>query len=523
MKRFHLYTVSAAMLFLSACSSDNDDMPGGDVPSATLRIEVSAGDFTNVGGTATRATDSGNTTTFENNDRIGIIALDKNGNVLSDNIPYKYNISDGTWSFDGSSEEKTSLSYNNRAVTYLAYFPYSPAVDGVNSIAALKAEFPPQLDQRTIAAYRASDLLVWSNTTTGSPLKKLEIGFKHAYASLLLSPTIKCTINGTEETYATSVSDVSFSINGEPCLPYKVEDGNYRIITATASANVNVRWHCTYRAVTYGGTMSEENALAENYRYTLAPVVKDFGNYTFDKAQMGDFYCKTTDGKSGYLIPGKIVPFPAVHKDNCIGIVYWVGDITGEDPLLQAEHPQCTHGLVVALQNASDGTPWSNNYEDITNEWLSKQTNTTYKIITLKETEKMQGYANTKALEGYNKSDRATGVNSGKKVLPIESISTYASKHSAPASSSGWYWPSVRELKYMCWGQNNSSGTAGKDALNDQLSKIPDATSLPRGYCWSSTEYSDNAAWFVNFVYGRTEGSGSKDAGSFRVRAVLAF
>lgn len=263
-----------SLLLLSACSPDNDALPGdddtGNTPPAALRIEVSASDFTsaatrsNAGSNnssnrtgssnrtddnnaATRATDSGNTTTFENGDRIGIIVLDAGGTVLSDNIPYIY---DGTsWSFDATnSEGKTAIYYDNKAgtLTYLAYFPYSAEANGITSLDNLKVQFPPRYDQSTKDAYRASDLLVWSGVTSSTPSKTLAIAFTHAYASLSLSPSVKCEINGTATSYVpSSVSDASFTIGTEPLLPYRADDGSYRIIVSPRQTAA--RWFTTIR------------------------------------------------------------------------------------------------------------------------------------------------------------------------------------------------------------------------------------------------------------------------------------
>lgn len=134
----------------------------------------------------------------------------------------------------------------------------------------------------------------------------------------------------------------------------------------------------------------------------------------------------------------------------------------------------------------------------------------------------MQGYANTKALAGYNASERASGGNSGYKVLPIDLITQYASGHPAPTNSSGWYWPSIMELKYICWGQGATvESTAGLNMLNVQLGKLG-ISSLQLDYAWSSTESYNLNAWLVAFDDGSV-GDNSKSSPWCGVCAVLAF
>lgn len=239
------------------------------------------------------------------------------------------------------------------------------------------------------------------------------------------------------------------------------------------------------------------------------------GNKTPAQAAAGDFYMN-----DGSLV-GKDAALTNAQKSACLGIVYWVGDITGEDPLLKREKPGCTHGLVMALQDAAENSFWSSNYEDIAKNWLSGQGDT-YGITTLHETDKMQGYANTAALNGYNESDNVKN-DPGLKVLPVGIIAEYAKSHPTPESSSGWYWPSVKELKYMCWGQNYSSGFEGKNMLDEQLD-ILGITSSPSDTYWSSTESGDSStAWLVYFGDGRVNENGLKYFNKYLVRAVLAF
>lgn len=244
-----------------------------------------------------------------------------------------------------------------------------------------------------------------------------------------------------------------------------------------------------------------------------ATIPDPIGNKTPARAAAGDFYMN-----DGTLVD-KDAALTNTQKSACIGIVYWVGDITGEDPLLKREKPGCTHGLVMALQDAREKSYWSATYEDITSNWLSGQGDA-YGITTLKETDKMQGYANTAALNDYNESDNVSN-DPGLKVLPVGIIAEYAKSHPTPESSSGWYWPSFMELKYMCRGQNYSSGVAGKEMLDKQLG-ILGITPLQLGYYWSSSEQIDWLAFSVNFQNGYS-GTYTKSTNLCGVRAVLAF
>ena len=462
-----------SLLLLAACSPEDDALPGGDgdnTAPAALRIEVSASDFTTA---ATRATDNGAVTTFESGDRIGIIVLDGSGNVLSDNIPYIYNGS--AWSFDNANGEgKTALYYDNKATAYVAYFPYSKEADGITGadiLATLKAKFLPLYDQRTKEAYRASDLLVWSNT--GSvPLKKLNIEFTHAYSSLSLSPSVTCKIDGAETSYIpSSVDDVSFTIGTEPLLAYHADDGSYRIIVSPQQTSA--RWFCSYKAETYGGTMPS-TALAANNRYTLAPVLKDIGAYTFANAQVGDFYCKNASNE-GYLIPGDAISFPA--NMNCIGIVFKAGREASDNGAytdIDDREMSAINGYVVALQDVSSSkliwVNWNGQYDF----WVGTSTSES----------DWQGYDNCQKMKnGGNWSiGHFPAANACQNFGSAEPYLRYA----APAGSSGWFLPSCGQLLSLY---------KNRDVLSGQINKLKAINGYGsigwfRGdYYWSSSEY----------------------------------
>lgn len=526
MKMKQIYIILSLCLLASCSSEDYDSplLPGGEA----LQLSVRAGDFVTDGAPNTRATDSGATTTFENNDRIGIIVLDNNSNVLYDNIPYIYNGS--TWSFDSNNDEgKNAIYYDNQAgkLTYLAYFPYSKAADGAKDEADLKTKFQPQTDQRSKDAYRASDLLVWSKTSD-NPLKKLAIEFSHAYSSLSLFPSIKYKIDGgTEKTYVPSVSDVSFTIGEEPLFPYQASDGSYRMVVSPKETVARWLYACSDKM--YSGTMSS-TALSANTRYTLTPTI-DIGEYGLDKAKVGDFYCSAekADGTTiGYLIPCDAVAIP--EGTNCIGIVFWTGDATSKDKTLKTYHKGCTHGLVVALTEES--SVWQSPYRDkdriTVQNWLDANKSNMFLPVqsgigATDPLNNIQGYNNTKAIEEYNAAD----ANSGYVVQAIQKVVEYRSKVPAPSNSSDWYLPSEKELTLLCGKEktdigDSTVGTDNKNTINSKLQSVSGATQLSSSNYWSSTEYKHSMAYFVRFSDGFAFYY-YKSASSYPVRCVLAF
>lgn len=522
MKQFHLYIVSAALLLLSACSSDNDELPGGssNTPLNALRIEISASDFADANGISTRAIDNGASTTFKSNDRIGIIVLDNSNHVLSDNIPYKYNGS--TWSFDNSNGEgKTAVYYDNKAGTYFAYFPYNKEADGIagaDILAALKAKFPPRYDQRTEDAYRASDLLVWSNTGS-APLKKLNIEFTHAYSSLSLSPSIKCEIDGKETSYIpSSVADVNFTIGTEPLLAYHADNGSYRIIVSPQQTCA--RWFCSYKAKTYGGTMSE-TALAANNRYTLAPALKDIGAYTFANAQVGDFYCRNNSNE-GYLIPGD-ASLTDAQQAACIGIVYSI-DVsrigTAATQALKEKGVSTPHGLVMALTNASEGCRWGDYGKDENSGGADGEPFKANTDQLQKQYNNVDGYGETHwIIEAYE----SNGTTLKDTYTAFYHASLYGTaesstgKYAVPSNTTGWFIPGMGQwwdilsnlgkIDLTNYRDDTGSYTYISGAapiavanMNTYLQKISGATPFRTDtYFWSSSEYNGSNACYVDF------------------------
>nr|WP_129732210.1 fimbrillin family protein [Parabacteroides goldsteinii] len=532
---FPLSVVAASLLIaaatLAGCSQNN--LPGTDYndirPGAALTVQVADGGYSPAEGTRTdtRATENGYKTEFTAGDRIGLYAV-KNNAVVAECANLCL-----TLTADASAGGKlswtppagTGVFYEGDGATYYAYYPYqadavmngnvdASATTAGDFFKTLVANWTPATDQSTYALYTAQDLMTGSGKLNDdASARTLTIALSHCMAlAVIETPGTKYTFtNGSPSVSDYTVSTVTFN-DFTPCA---MAVGSHRYLVRPATKPLLLGSYTNADGNTQEFTFTPTIDAGEYKKYTV-----DGGSATFieitHKLQAGDFYMK-----DGTLV-GKDETLSDAQKANCLGVVFYVADITQDDPLLKKDHSGCTHGLVVALQDAGGRSfLWSTAQEDITTEWLSKQAGNAYGIATLKTENKRQGYANTKALAAYNASERTSGNKSDFKVLSIDIITQYASGHPAPTNSSGWYWPSIMELKFVCWGQNNGSGVAGKNMLNEQFRKVPGARSLKDRY-FSSTEYDEHNAWYVNSSSGNVDDDYKGNNHSV-VRAVLAF
>lgn len=520
---------------VSLCGCSNDDEPVVTATDGTtLTVIARADGFASTDGTAqtgtphtdtpqTRASESGYTTTFVKGDQIGVFAV-KGGSVITgcQNVPLTYN---------GTSWSGSTPVYKYAGATYFAYYPYTDGMNNKTSVdeivTAFNATVTTATDQSTYAKYTACDLM----TTTGavSPMgSSLSFSFTHRMSLIEISlPAQKYKTSSSADAYEYSApvlgATFSLTLSGSggatTIKPCPMGNGAFRYIVpagtsgTTVSGAFNIADGKTIEYSKSSLSLSAGNYKRLNVTYNGAPSTP-----TVRALAVGDFFYSD----------GGIVPKDASNppKEGCIGIVYWLGrDAFDEDPLLKRDYPGCTHGLVVALKEAGS-MHWSNSYEYVQN-WVNTENGNPYKdVVNLQETDKRCGYSNTLALKDYNakKYNSAVGSNNGYRVLPIDAIEQYAVENPAPANSSGWYFPSVMELKYVCWGQGNDQSASGKEKLNPYISKVGGTVFGDDNY-WSSTEdsyYSSNA-WYVYFSNGGVGRNGYKGGGTYRVRPLLAF
>ena len=513
MKQIYLFL---SLVLLCACSGSDEELSTvAQQPCPALELTVSAGGFVTGGSIpSTRATDNGAATTFESDDRVGVIVLE-DGTLKGNNLPYKYNGS--SWSFDAATvgsenTDKSVYYYDNKAtkVTYIVYFPYSADADGVTSLdgdGGLKSKFIPKADQQSEAGYRASDLMVWISGS-GSPQKTLAATLTHAYNSVSLLPEVYYTLGNGQDFVQPSpaISDVNFIMDGKIVYPYKAADGSYRCILPADLTNKSVRCFYTFDKTTYRKDLTVSSAVA-NTRYSSTQRI-NAGTYTFANAQVGDFYCKN-DNNEGYLIPGDATPFPA--NMNCIGIVFKAGREATDNGTytdIEGREMSAINGYVVALQDVSSSTL----------KWADRNGQYNFGVGTSTSESDWQGYDNCQKMKnGGDWSIRHfPAANACQNFGTAEPYLRYA----APAGSSGWFLPSCGQLLSLY---------KNRDVLSGQINKLKAINGYGSigwfigDYYWSSSEHPANGygAWGVHFGYVDV-GWHRKDYGYY-VRGVFAF
>ena len=570
---FPIYVVAAflliAVISLSGCSQN--DLPGGDdndtLHCTALTVQVTDRGYSPAEGTHpdTRATENGYKTQFTTGDKIGLYAV-KNSAIVTGCTNLCLTLTDdGNGNLSWTLPAGSGLWYEGTSagITYYAYYPYQPDVDMTGKVTPtatdvsgffneLEEKWALATDQSTPAAYTAQDLMTGIGTLgsdASALILTITLGHRMALA-IIKTPSTKYTLRDVKGTLLpdyTIPAAPDLTFNGfAPCT---MSDGSYRYLVNPCLKQSQPQLSGSY-------TNSDKT---QEFFFTPDIDTGNYKTYTVDNGSMnviekthilqaGDFYMK-----DGSLV-GKDENLTAAQQAACIGIVFYVGDPTKITPAnaaasisdktqlqgdatLKAFHPNCTHGLVVALQDAGSKTTWQNPPVNI-QDWLNMSSNNSYTtnsgisgsylpILSDMNSDapvnNIQGYNNTKAIEAFN----VVSANSSNKVTPVELVVAYRSKVSAPQGCSDWYFPSVKELTLLCgtdvsdiW-NHDSGGTDNRDLMNKQLDK---ASGTPlQSFYWSSTERGyNNSTWTVYFDSGNVNYY-SKRNYRCEVRAVLAF
>lgn len=287
------------------------------------------------------------------------------------------------------------------------------------------------------------------------------------------------------------------------------EDG---LVTAVAEGNATITAACSGYEATCDITVTSNGGDEPDPEPTTPPAV-------------GDLYY--SDGTwSTELNTGKTV----------IGVVFWIGDPAKNDPILKADHPEATNGLVMSLVNQNG--PWQSNYDAygaLVNQWVQDNLSGYQNIVggfgydPEDNLNYMLGYQNTKAIMAFN--DAAGNEN-----YPVEAVSgitPFNETVPAPESTSGWYLPSVKEVSLMVTGEYDGNifdimdiMIDNKELLNGIISQISGADQI-EGIIMSSTEQFEDIPDLIHVIdsevgYCSLGGNEFKDT-SMNYRYILAF
>lgn len=274
--------------------------------------------------------------------------------------------------------------------------------------------------------------------------------------------------------------------------------------------------------------------------------VAPMGDKTATQAVKGDF--AMADG----TFISKDATLTAEQKTNVRGIVFWTlaekntaadaktsAELT-DDKIMVKDFPNCSHGLIVSLKDVFQETKWQSNVDSKINSWQSSDAfnadnKNEYKSIgstygsgdfTKDLINYILGYQNTKILKAYNAQCEAA-----QKVLPVSLLADFYEQNPAPANTTGWFIPSVKELTLLYGVDKDNVSTNGfgnltKTEMNTILTSLGTdyADVLSNENYWSSSEDEENIfyAFSLNFYNGSVEDI-MKNGRAYYVRAVCAF
>ncbi|MBP3553551.1 MAG: DUF1566 domain-containing protein, partial [Bacteroidaceae bacterium] len=240
-------------------------------------------------------------------------------------------------------------------------------------------------------------------------------------------------------------------------------------------------------------------------------------------------------------------------KSQASGIVFWTtAETTTEgrttpakltdDVIMATDFPNCTHGLIVSLTDASASCAWQgvleNNktknseavYENFQNtDFFTLANKDKYETIKADEeatgnVNKILGYQSTQVLRAYNKYCTETDGKAEYIVKAVTAIDQWALSNPAPANTTGWFLPSLKELHMLCYKDVDNiwgvEGTETKTFVNGLLEKVG-GNQFGNEYYWPSLEYGTSQCISQDFQ----DGNHAWQAKGIlnKVRAVCAF
>ena len=528
----------ALILMLAACTSDAlDELPpaGTDPDARPLTITVSDGSMYATG--QTRAQERGYSTVFTEGDRIGLYVV-KDGTLEVKNLCLT--LQGGKWTLPAG----TSQLFYSPDKSYHAYYPYRKDGDlngkvlpGDEDFFKLVVEaWSVKDNQSTYAQYTASDLMtargMYNNHT-------LSFAMEHRMSLLILQvPATKYTYTEKIDSREISKSYYRYTAVISENLYWQENPCTARLLVNTTDPILFVRGPYKYY---YNGTK-------ETFNFDYSQLNLQPGKYTvhtlddskvteeFRSLKAGDYYMQ-----DGSILPGDedVKPFRDELRKSCLGVVFWVGEIEGKhwtqtgtlagDRLLMRDHPECVHGMVVAMRDTPQREKWATGKG--TTEHIYQWAQKSFNEFTSGEQADWEeilasdiyfGYCSSRLMPLYGSRHSDTTFPA------LDAIATYAATYPAPAGSSGWFLPGRHELATLFFGGPDSYAKESStyyyknlQMLNKIKPQIDKASGDElTGAYWSSKEFKE-IVWYVDLNIPDYGVKPKTD--TYKVRAVLAF
>lgn len=521
MKKAYAAVLLSAAVLLPCCSRDMAELPEEGVPGTetgvtddteqgySLRLKVGDAGYRDEL-TASRATVEVPTTTFKEGDTLGLYVVNEAGEILYSNVPYTL-IGD-EWL------APHNVRLKDFPLTVYAYYPYvkdeameekvtAPATEAAADYTATDF-FQPYLtelditDQSTPELYRQADVMackagIADEEAAARPLT-LTMDHQMGLVMINLPETVILTevehyLKG-DPAYTwrgnirqpANLSDIHLKASdGTASQPLSVTplsvSGGYRFLCKSGEGNVSFSGgFMTYENVKTYTVSSESVSMGSCKTYNIS--VLPFAYPSLNSApieytlKVGDFYM--SDGGIRDLTTCILLD---EEKQDCVGIVFYTGPLNVNGR---------THALVTGLKQ--EQSLWS----------TKKSTTRTIG----KEGDGFVGYIGTQTLLGFYNNSAYPIIYTAYKNLSNVTF--------PDGKASGWYIPSVDELKVLC---NN------KATVNQSLALLSSslAYQLASTNYWSIGEASSEIAYRVGMNIGNANTCG-KDISSW-VRLIFAF
>ena len=527
----------ALILMLAACTSDAlDELPpaGTDPDVRPLTITVSDGGMYATG--QTRAQERGYSTVFTEGDCIGLYVV-KDGTLEVKNLCLT--LQGGKWTLPAGASQ---LFYSPDK-SYHAYYPYqkdnymngkvSPGDEDFFKYVVDDWSVNP--NQSTYAQYTASDLMtargVYNNHT-------LSFAMEHRMSLFILQvPATKYTYTEKIDSREISKSYYRYTAVISENLYWQENPYTARLLVNTKSLALldpePYKYYYNGAKETFKLKYSQLNL--QPGKYTVHTLDDSKVTEKFRPLKAGDYYMQ-----DGSILPGDedVKPFRDELQKSCLGVVFWVGEIEGihwtqtgskeGDRLLMRDHPECVHGMVVAMRDvSSQKVKWATGKG--TTEHIYKWAQKSFNEFTSGEQADWEeilasdiyfGYCSSRLMPLYGSRHSDTTFPA------LDAIADYAATYPAPAGSSGWFLPGSYELATLCFGvPTNFAGDYTqlnmlKKTINPQIDKAVGDKLI--GKYWSGNEWGSlDKVWHVDVT---TPDYGVKlKTNTYKVRAVLAF